>query len=119
MTVDSYVIRYVLERELPGNFEVRFDFRGNIPALERRRGWPAQAAMHDPGFRTTELGRCIIRFVHFFDVLYQRVLGGNCGAAFPPLCTTAHFPCKMLAGAAGRVSHLQTTMMHFTMYIVS
>jgi hypothetical protein len=25
----------------------------------------------------------------------------------------------MLAGAAGRVSHLQTTMMHFTMYIVS
>ena len=80
---------------------------------------PAQAAMHDPGFRTTELGRCIIRFVHFFDVLYQRVLGGNCGAAFPPLCTTAHFPCKMLAGAAGRVSHLQTTMMHFTMYIVS
>lgn len=41
--------------------------------------------MHDPGFRTTELGRCIIRFVHFFDVLYQRVLGGNCGAAFPPL----------------------------------
>jgi hypothetical protein len=25
----------------------------------------------------------------------------------------------MLAGVAGRVSHLQTTMMHFTMYIVS